>query len=285
MTQQKTIYDPSSQYEVKVFDVESRQSEDGPRLVRIYQPQGDGPFPVLIDVHGGAWSGGDRMQGELRDTAFASSGMLVVAAELRTSPSHAYPAQVEDANYTIRWAKANASKYNGDSHNLGAFGISSGGHTLMLSVMRPLDDQFSSIPLQGDFDVDASVAYVIVESPVLDPFARYQYAKEAGRENLIEGSENYFGSEDVMKQGNPQLILDRCEKAELPPALLTQGTADANVPRAIPNRFVESYRAAGGSIDIEIFENAEHGFSRTPSADTDRALALMKDFIARHLNS
>ena len=285
MTQQKTVYDPSSQYEVKAFDVECRQSEDGSRLVRIYQPQGDGPYPVLLDVHGGAWSGGDRLMGKLRDTAFASSGLLVVATELRTSPEHTYPAQVQDANYAIRWAKANASQYNGDPNRVGAFGISSGGHTLMLSVMRPIDEQFSSIPLVSDPNVDATVSYVILESPVLDPYARYQYAKEAGRQGLIEGSENYFGSEDVMKQGNPQMILDRGEKAKLPPALLIQGTNDANVPLSIPKRFVQSYRAAGGQIDIEFFENAEHGFSRTPSTDTDRAIGLVKDFIASNVNS
>ena len=88
-----------------------------------------------------------------------------------------------------------------------------------------------------------------------------------------------------MKEGNPQLILERGEAAELPPVLILQGTADDNLPLAIPHRFVESYRAAGGNVELELFPGMPHGFARDPGPETDRALALMKAFIARQLSS
>ena len=87
-----------------------------------------------------------------------------------------------------------------------------------------------------------------------------------------------------MKEGNPQLILERGEPTELPPVLILQGTADDNVPLSIPYRFVESYRAAGGNVELELFPGMPHGFARDPGTETDRALALAKAFIARQLN-
>ncbi|MBI82024.1 MAG: alpha/beta hydrolase [Planctomycetaceae bacterium] len=250
---------------------------------RLYQPQGNGPFPVLMDFHGGAWSGGDRQQGQLRDNALAESGLLVVAVDLRTSPKHHYPAQVEDANLAIRWAKTHAHRYQGEANSLGAFGISSGGHTLMLTLMRPDDEQFSSLPLPASTSARACVRYAIVESGVLDPYVRYQYAKSVGRQDLINKSENYFGTETVMQEGNPQFILDRGEAIELPPVLLFQGTADANIPSSIPENFVKSYRAAGGDIEFKLFPGAAHGFSRLPGQHTEEALCLMKNFIFKQL--
>ena len=283
MPQQKTAYDPAQKYPATSFDVECHTSQNAVIQARLYQPQGNGPFPVLMDFHGGAWSGGDRQQGQLRDNSLAESGLLVVAVDLRSSPGHHYPAQVEDANLAIRWAKTHAHLYQGEANSLGAFGISSGGHTLMLTVMRPDDEQFTSLSLPASTSSKACVRYAIVESGVLDPLLRYQYAKSVGRKDLVEKSENYFGTETVMQEGNPQGILDRGEAVELPPVLLFQGTADANIPASIPKNFVKSYRAAGGNIEFKLFADAAHGFSRLPSQHTEEAICLMKNFISRQL--
>ena len=283
MPQQKTAYDPAQKYPVTSFDVECHTSQNVVIQVRLYQPQGNGPFPVLMDFHGGAWSGGDRQQGQLRDNSLAESGLLVVAVDLRTSPTHHYPAQVEDANLAIRWAKTHAHLYQGEANSLGAFGISSGGHTLMLTVMRPDDEQFTALSLPASTSVKACVRYAIVEAGVLDPLVRYRYAKSVGRQDLIDKRENYFGTETVMQEGNPQGILDRGEAVELPPVLLFQGTADANIPVSIPENFVKSYGAAGGDIEFKIFPGAAHGFSRLPSQHTEEAICLMKNFISTQL--
>ena len=53
-------YDPLGQYEIKVWDVEYRRDPVRTLMARIYQPQGPGPFPTLLDVHGGAWNDQDR---------------------------------------------------------------------------------------------------------------------------------------------------------------------------------------------------------------------------------
>lgn len=257
-------------------------------LMRIYQPEGPGPFPALMDVHGGAWTGGDRTQNDLANQALAASGVLIFAVDYRLGFQHPYPAQVQDVNLAARWFKAHAGEFKATAEGMGGIGTSSGAHTLLLSAMKPFDSRYNAFPHPGD----ARLSYVILCWGVLDSWARYQYAKplrddNAGRggagsaNHLAKATEGYFVTEEAMKEGNPQLILERGEKVELPPALVVQGYPDSNIPKAIPERFVESYKKAGGSIEIEWFPGAPHGFMRNPSADTDRALEVIKAFIAR----
>src|SRR3954471_1604987 len=76
----KTGYDPKARFELKVSEVPFRKNAQGRQLMaRIYQPQGAGPFPVVLDLHGGAWQRKDRLAEEPMDRAIAASGVLVVA--------------------------------------------------------------------------------------------------------------------------------------------------------------------------------------------------------------
>jgi dipeptidyl aminopeptidase/acylaminoacyl peptidase len=120
---------------------------------------------------------------------------------------------------------------------------------------------------------------------VLDPYERYLYEKRVGRLEHAKASDDYFLTEDAMREGNPQGILDRKEAAFVPPTLIVQPVPDVNIPREIPERFAEAYRAAGGAIDVDWFPAEAHGFARGPSPATDHALVLMKAFIARQLAS
>lgn len=274
-------YDPAAAFEVRVIDEVYRRDADGDWAVRLYQPQGPGPFPAMLDVHGGAWSTGSHLNNERVDCALAACGLLVAAIALRQAPQHCYPAQPTDVNTGTRWLKANAARFNADPATVGAFGSSSGGHSLMLSVLKPRDRRYAAEAVAGAEGLDATVRYAICGWPVLDSYARYVYARDAGIERLMKSSENYFGDEATMKEGNPQLVLERGEQTATPPVLILQGTADDNVPLAISERFVASYRAAGGEIARELFPGMPHAFAREPGPETDRAIALMKAFIAR----
>lgn len=270
-------YNPAQQFEVKVEEREYREGWDA----TLYRPQGSGPFPALLDVHGGAWNRGDRSNDAVMAAALAASGIMVAAVDFRLAPAHPYPAQVQDVNYAARWLKANAAALNIDPATVGGIGSSSGGHTLMLNAMRPADARYAALDLPTGFD--AAMAYTICCWPVLDPYARYLYAREANNERLAESTEAYFLSQDGMREGNPQHILERGEPVRLPPTLIIQGTRDDNVPLSIPERFTAAYRDAGGDIQLEIFPEMPHGFGNTPGAESDRAIGLMKAFVARQL--
>ena len=89
----KTAYDPAATFELKVSEVELRRAPGGRMLMaRIYQPQGAGPFPTLLDLHGGAWNRKDRFAEEPMDRAVAASGVLVVAIDMTLAPEAPYPA-------------------------------------------------------------------------------------------------------------------------------------------------------------------------------------------------
>src|ERR1700741_5328331 len=122
-------YDPAARYELKVSELPFRRNAQGRQLMaRIYQPQGAGPFPVVLDLHGGAWQRKDRKAEEPMDRAIAASGVLVVAVDLTISGEAPYPAAVQDASYGVRWLKARAAEWKGDASTLGIYGSSSGGH-------------------------------------------------------------------------------------------------------------------------------------------------------------
>lgn len=279
------VYDPAKQYEIKVWDVEYRRDPVRTLLARIYQPQGAGPFPALLDVHGGAWNDQDRTANAPVDERLAASGILVVAIDMRLAREAPYPASVADVHYGIRWLKWKVRAWNGDPETLGALGSSSGGHVVQLCALRPYDPNYSVHALPEAPHLDATLTYVVARSPISDPLARYEQAQKMQRETLIKNSQLYFNPWDTIVAGNPQRLLERGEAVALPPMFILQGELDDNVLPAVQERFVATYRAAGGEIDYEVFPGADHRWIIHPGPQTDRAIAMIKAFIARQLHA
>jgi acetyl esterase/lipase len=282
----KATYDPTARFELKVSEVELRRTEGGrPLMARVYQPQGAGPFPTVLDLHGGAWRRKDRLAEEPMDRAVAASGVLVVAIDLRLSGEAPYPASVQDANYGVRWLKSRAAEWGGDPSRIGVYGSSSGGHVAQLLAMRPRDARYNAIPLPAAPTVDATVAYVATRSPVSDPYARFQQAERMKREGMMENSRIYFNPWDTIEEGNPQRILERREPVTLVPMLIMQGALDDNVLPALQEKFAATYRAAGGVCELTVFEGCEHEWVARPGPQTNRAREMVKAFIARQLSA
>jgi len=284
--QPKSAYDPSARFELKVTEVEFLRTPRGRQLMaRVYQPQGAGPFPTVLDLHGGAWRRKDRFAEEPMDRAIATSGVLVVAIDLRLSEEAPYPASVQDANYGVRWLKARAVEWNGDPTRIGVYGSSSGGHVAQLLAMRPRDPRYNAMTLSAAPNVDATVAYVATRSPISDPYARFQQAERMKREGMIENSRIYFNPWDTIYEGNPQLMLERREAVTLVPMLIMQGALDDNVLPAVQEKFAATYKAAGGVCELTVFEDSEHEWVAKPGPQTDRAREMVKAFIARQLKT
>jgi acetyl esterase len=282
----KTAYDPAATFEVKVSEVEFRRTTAGRTLMaRIYQPNGAGPFPTILDLHGGAWNAKDRHAEEPMDRALAASGVLVVAIDMTLAPEAPYPACVQDANYGVRWLKSKAASWNGDPSKVGIYGSSSGGHVAELLAMRPRDARYNAIPLAAAPAVDATVAYVAMRSPISDPYARFQNAERLKRDSMMKNHTIFFKPWETIYEGNPQQILDRHEKVALVPMLIMQGALDDNVLPAVQEKFAAAYKAAGGDIQLQVFEGSEHEWVAKPGPQTDRAREMVKTFIARQLTT
>jgi acetyl esterase/lipase len=275
------MYQPSARFEVRVFDVEIPR-EGSPLLARVYQPQGAGPFPMVIDEHGGAWSANDRTSDEWIDAPLAASGLLVLSPEFRIGPDDPFPGQLQDINLATRWLKAHAAELKGDPSTLGGIGFSSGGHTVVLSAMRPDHPTYSALRLSEAAEHDASLDYVISCWPVIDPLARYERAREKGNDELIEKHDRFFLSVETQMDANPIRMLERNEKVALPPTLVCHGTGDDSVPFEWVEHFADLYREAGGDIVVEPFEGAPHGFGRQAEYK-DRLFEVTKAYIERQL--
>jgi len=278
-------YDPAGRFDVAVKEVELRRNPAGRMLMaRVYQPTGPGPFPTVLDLHGGAWNAKDRHAEEPMDRALASSGVLVVAVDLTLAPEAPYPACVQDGNYAVRWLKSKAASWSGDASKIGIFGSSSGGHVAELLAMRPRDPRYNAIPLPGA-PTDASVAYVAMRSPVSNPFARFQNAERLKRDAMMKNHTTFFKPWETIHESNPQEILERHETVTLVPLLIMQGALDDNVLPEVQQKFAATYKAAGGECDYQLFEGCEHEWVATPGPQTDRAREMVKAFIARQVKT
>jgi acetyl esterase/lipase len=259
-------------------DLEYLRADGAPLLARFYRPEGQGPFPAVLEVHGGAWTSGDRFNNVAIAEHLAAHGIAVLSIEFRMPPMARYPETVADVNFGIRFLKANAEKFATRRELVGGLGTSSGGHLLLLNALRPRDPRYASHALAG---TDASLAFAVACWPVADPLARYRAVAGRGNDRLVEAHHQFWPSEEAMAEGNPQLILERGEPADKPPALIMQGTADDNLTPDMAASFAAAYTRAGGAISFHKFEGQPHAFiARDPAApDAQRALGLITDFI------
>ena len=280
-------------HEYTVEDVEYIRHEGKPYLATLYRPKGTGPFPIMVELHGGAWCRSDRHGDKLLHESMAKSGVIVATLDWRQPPAGApYPASFQDIHYGIRWIKAKAAELGGRSDMVGSMGNSSGGHQAMLLAMRPFDKRYSALP--GPAGQDATVRCVILTSPVIDPLGRYRYAKELKAkgapypplvDEVLPCHDAYWQTEAAMDEGAPATALERGEKVEMPPVLYLQGTDDIAHPRPHLDRFVAAYRKAGGVVDLELFDGEGQGFimRKAGSPASNRALEMINEFVHKQI--
>ncbi len=286
------------------YDVEDREylrHGDNPLLARVFTPRGAGPFPALVECHGGAWCMSDRFTEHLRHEYMAAHGVVSIALDFRSGNAAPYPASVADINYAVRWAKLNARKLKTRPELVGLSGQSSGGHLAMLVAMRPHDPRYGAIPLPaGSPRHDASVRCVVMSWPVINPLSRYRHAKRAltgpnppeWPNGIIARHDSYWRSEANMADGNPMLALERGEKVQTPPAVWYQGRGDtvhdykdaeSDFPGNEPQRFVANYKKAGGDIELVYIDMERHAGHTPDLTKTGDMFARMVEFVGRHI--
>jgi acetyl esterase/lipase len=282
-------------HEFTVEDVEYLRHAGAPLLARLYRPQGAGPFPMMVELHGGAWCRQDRLADKLIHESLARSGVIVASLDFRQPPVAPYPASFQDIHYGIRWLKARAAELGSRPDMIGSMGNSSGGHQAMLLAMRPFDARYAALPSPaGSPAVDGTVRAVIMCSPVIDPLGRYHYAKQlkakgqpypALVDEVLPCHDAYWQSEDAMAEGCPARALERGERMQLPPVLYLQGTEDVAHPRPHLDRFVAAYRKAGGVVDLELFDGEGQGFimRKAGSPASNRALEMINEFVHKQI--
>jgi len=283
-----------ARYEIDTEDVEYLRHGDLSLAATVYKPRGTGPFPLLLDLHGGAWCNGDRKDDQPLCETLAANGVVVVALDFRQPPQASYPGSMIDINYAIRWFKHNAARFNARADRVATMGISSGGQQAILSAMRHNDPRYAAIPLTAAPQIDATVQCVVLCWPVIDPLGRYEYAKKlkadasphaAMADRWMPSHDKYWITEAAQAEGSPTRALERGERGATPPVLYVQGTDDLAHPRPNLDRLVKAYREAGGKVDLNFYEGVGEAFIKKDpnSPQAKSCLAKISEFLQREL--
>jgi acetyl esterase len=258
----------------------------------LYRPEGDGSGPILIDVHGGAWSSGNLRSGRFYDRKLAEAGFTVLAIEFRFGPDFQHPAASADIAAAVRFVKGGLGiPYT----SLGLVGSSSGGHLALYTGLLPdipahkttavVDDNASSS------EISASVDFVIGLWPVSNPIARYQYVlarEQQGEETwgphftpdrLAQGHRAYFVTQSAMTEASIPGLLAARKHQHLPAVFIVQPELDLNVPPFINQTLHGALIDSGANVKYKLYPDVAHGFAQADGPQTDTCIADMIDFI------
>ena len=261
-----------------------------PLRARIYRPRGRGPFPAMVDAHGGAWIQGTFVNTDAINRPIAAGGVVVMAIDYSLPPVGTYPSSVADMNYAVRWLKLNAKLYDTRPDWVGAMGTSSGGHLAVLAAIKPRDARYARLPLSGGEGLDARVASVVAMWPVICPLTRYRENLQrqtrgdgyyADRVGAGLDQMKYWLTEEAMGDGSPMLAVERGDAIDKPPVLYVQAECDVIHPRHCMDRFLAAYGKAGGRAEAVMVEGEPYDFVRTDAdcAQAKRARKHMIEFI------
>lgn len=286
---------PNAAEGVQEEDQPWADADGTPLLVRLYRPVGPPapaahPLPLVIDVHGGAWSIGDRTNGVLYCRHLAAAGFVVAAIDFRQAPAHRHPAASRDVVGAVRWARLNAAALGIDPARIGLIGSSSGAHLALLAATRHAVPEHAGTAIldasgagqaRAHDDIDTRVNYVVALWPVSDPFVRYRYAKRAGIARLVSAHESYYRNEGEMRAASVPRLVTAGEAQHLPPALIVQPGEDGNVPVEMTFDLLRAWQGRGGKIEYAFFPDMPHAFGHTPGEATTDMLRQVVDFMRR----
>jgi acetyl esterase/lipase len=256
----------------------------------IYLPdKGDGPFPVVVTIHGGAWMFGDK--GDIMNLHFLEGlkrNFAVVCMNYRLSGEAKFPKQIHDCKAAIRYLRANAEKYCLDVNRIAAWGASAGAHLAALlgtsRKVRKLEDFTMGNPLTS------SAVHAVVDwyGPTENFLKMDEQLKASGMgepdhsspdspESLLLG-QPITEVPDLVRFASPMTYI----KANMPPFLIQHGLKDEVVPVQQSLNFAAEIEKATDSkrVTLELIKDATHG---DPLFESPQNVAHVLDFIEQHL--
>ncbi len=230
-------------------------------LLDAYTPEGSGPFPVCLLVHGGGWVQGDK-HNNFRTllTPLGEAGFAWFSISYRLAPKHRYPACVEDVETAIRWVKAHAADYHIDPKRIALIGESAGGHLVSLAAVRA----------QADTRVAAVVPFYAPNDLVLQ--ARSNVRTPAWATALFGITTMDEVAMSVIRDASPSHHI----VAGLPPFLLVHGANDTRVAVEQSKQFQAKLQARGNSCDLLLVPGVGHGMVSWEKGDKSYKTTLIE---------
>ena len=189
--------------------------------LRIYTPEGSGPFPILMYMHGGGWVFGNLDSSDNVCRFFANKvGCIVISVDYRLAPKHKFPAAVEDVYFVTQWAAENAGHINGDSNRIAVGGASAGGNLAAAVCLMAKDQDGPSLVFQ-------LLAYPATNLATLETDSYRDFAKGYGltKARVKWFRKHYLESEEDGRNPYASPLLAN-DLSNLPPALVITGEFD-----------------------------------------------------------
>lgn len=241
-------------------EVAYAERNDGPLTGRLFVPEGEGPHPAVLLVHGGGWRGGKPWHMDHIGRMLAAEGMVAYSASYRFAPEHAHPAQLEDIRAAWNWL---ADRPEVERDNMAIWGYSAGAHLALLLGLAPELEG-------GDASGPRPVTIVGGGSPtrldLFDPEGRLLV-------NLLGGSLD--AQPELWEEASPISWVS----ADDPPVYLYHGTIDSVVSIEHSEQLAEALMEIGIPVVLDTVTGG-HISVAVLNRDVERRAA---DFIRQHL--
>jgi acetyl esterase/lipase len=277
----------------KFLDIPYASLSPAQKLDTYLPDEGEGPFPVTVWIHGGAFMGGDKADVQvLPSLEGLKRGYAVVAINYRLSGEARFPALVHDAKAAIRWVRANAQIYHFDRSRIAAWGGSAGAYIALMLGTSAGVDRLEDLSM-GNPGQPSTVQAVVswygpsdflkmdeqLEESGLRPLPGMEHNGASSPESLLLGHKITEIPEQV-RAANPLTYI----QPKAPPFLLQHGTRDATVSVQQSVVMAAGLKAVLGNrmVTLQLIEGAEHA---DPRFETPENVDRVLDFLDKHLKS
>ena len=236
----------------------------------LFVPAGNGPFPLIINIHGGGWHSGGKQGGVLLAKTYLPKQIAVASLNYRWVQDSPFPAQIEDCNAAIGWLRDHATKYHLNPDKIGIIGHSAGAHLCALIAATGDGTTFKNpqkvqavVCASGPFDLDRE---------------RGQWPKNSFLWNEHDAMFPFFPKKTYdgafARYASPQSYTH----AGVPPILIVHGDNDTLVPLGQAQIFADSLKKAGVDATFRVTAGRNHG-----NVMDDAAKAEVIAFFEKHL--
>jgi acetyl esterase/lipase len=256
-------------------DVVYIQRGDGPEAVRlrcdIYIPPGDGPFPAVLCVHGGAWRLGNKQHLAHVAQKLVARGYVAVSINYRLAPKHPFPAQQQDCHDALRWMHRNAAKYKLDPQRIAGLGYSAGAQMVLLEALTGVLPETPTWASDSEDRSEVRLRAVVAGGTPCD--FRGLGIDHRALAYWLGGTRREFPQRYVA--ASPAAFVS----GNSPPIHFFHGQDDVMVPRAGMLALAEQLRQAGAVVEIDLIPDHGHITAYFHPEAYDRTI----DFLDRHL--
>ncbi len=241
-------------------DVELWDRGDTKLTAEIYVPEGPGPYPLFMHIHGGGYCVSKAQNDRKWGMRVAERGFTVISPEYGLAPEHPFPWAIEDCLYTARWFTKNAAEYKGDPSRLVIEGGSAGGGLTAATIVavNGLADELD----QGDLaDVELNIEAAILFYGMFSfPLLLLEPGSNVGSAELWNRA--YLGPHFTTKIRHPLASMVYAPNLDLfPPVYLSCGHDDSFLSHTL--ELTKALHAAGARATVSIPEGLDHGYAKS----------------------